>query len=192
MCLRVLDKMNTKIKKTIPIVNYDKYLHGTSSLYWVYDQETTNPYHSGYIGMTELDPKNRINGHVKALRPLINGKTKHPKVFLLRMLNDFDSLSAKLLATGLDSDQAKYLEFLFRPNYSIGWNMSIGGGSRSNNELFKTKFINEFNSIMESSNTIHNCNVSELLDLVRRQSKIDKKLISKELLIYLSVYENDT
>ncbi|RPA31380.1 hypothetical protein EGC77_13370 [Shewanella psychromarinicola] len=74
--------------------------------------------------------------------------------------------------------------------------MSIGGGSRANNLLFRERLLNEFTSAFKSEHDLKfDSDSRQLLEAIRtlyQQAKIDLSLISEELCFYLSLSQKHT
>ena len=94
-------------------------------LYWHFIKGYNNPYMQGYIGIAEVTKyANRWNGDFKS-----NYKGCSHFYNVISKYGE-DSIETKILHDGLSLEEANNLEYLYRPNSNIGWNVRQGGGNK--------------------------------------------------------------
>lgn len=94
-------------------------------LYWHFIKGYNNPYTQGYIGIAEVTKyANRWNGDFKS-----NYKGCSHFYNVISKYGE-DSIETKILHDGLSLEEANNLEYLYRPNPNIGWNVRQGGGNK--------------------------------------------------------------
>ena len=86
-------------------------------VYWIKDTNHTDPYYDGYVGITSReDVSIRFDEHKN------NHKNKH-----LRNRCRMGGVEIIVLHENLSTDDAKKIEFEYRPTENIGWNIACGG-----------------------------------------------------------------
>jgi len=86
------------------------------SIYWIHTSDQNNPKKEGYIGISR-NVDRRFKDHKKSNFPVGHAIRKHQ--------ND---IKIDLLYEQLDEETAKNIEYSFRPEREIGWNLEPGGG----------------------------------------------------------------
>ena len=87
-------------------------------LYWIRLEDHTDIYTQGYVGIT-LNFKERMRAHKKnkIRNHFTNAKLKY----------GWDNLIKQKIVSEISLEDALFLERLYRPNASIGWNSQQGG-----------------------------------------------------------------
>lgn len=78
-----------------------------NSLYWIHDEDDSDPFNQGYIGIT-CRPQFRFQAH--------------------HILDEHVGAVTTILCHSLGREQALELERSYRPKPYIGWNVAPGGG----------------------------------------------------------------
>ena len=141
-------------------------------LYWIHNENHTNIFTEGYIGITN-NPKRRYDAH----------KYKKQNPILENAFNKYKNLNLTILVVE-SKDYCKDLELKLRPHKEIGWNILPGGGlppskkgkSNPHTEESKQKIKNSWIKRKESKLYRQNYkHTSEIIEKIKNSNKNAKK-----------------
>jgi group I intron endonuclease len=87
------------------------------SIYWIHLPEHTDIKTQGYVGISN-NPERRFNEHCKGKNSILSNAIKK---------YGSDRLVFEVVNSKLTLDEAKQLEYDFRPKMRMGWNIMTGG-----------------------------------------------------------------
>jgi hypothetical protein len=86
-------------------------------VYWIREQQHTDIYTDGYVGITKKTLKERVREHKKNKKTsIVSGKLKNNADLVCTVVHEVETL-----------EEALSLERQYRPSQNIGWNLQKGG-----------------------------------------------------------------
>lgn len=104
-------------------IGYQHQPKGASVVYWIHNEEHTDMYSQGYVGITIYPAKDRWINHRSASRRTANKNCK----ILNSALRKYDSLIYEVILVANSREYCERIEGLLRPTQGIGWNIARGG-----------------------------------------------------------------